>query len=560
MVAVLIPAFEPPATLSALCARLTADPRVATVLVVDDGSGQGSQDVLQAVARQPRTQVVRHPRNQGKGAALKSGLRYVLDHLAGVTTVVTADADGQHLPEDILRVASTSMASPGSLVLGVRNVQGDAPARSRFGNALTRGLYRGLVGQRLSDTQTGLRAFSRDLLAHVASIPGDAYEYELNVLIACRQSQVPVVQEPIATIYLDGNRLSHFRPVRDSWRVYRVLLGFAAVSLISALTDNALFLGGLAAGLGPVPAFLGARLLSMALNYQLVRRAIFPVRAGSDGIVTRRYATLVGLNITIGQALMFALRVLLDVSVPAAKLIVETLLFLPNFLLQRDIVFRSAPPASEATDWTAYYASVPVTAKLTRRYTTRALLGMLRAGGGDDARTITEFGGANSCFVDEVCRTLRPDVYTVVDHNAYGLSLLNGWTPPPPAATRLATRQADVRAMTAMDAADMVYSVGLVEHFDPPVTRAVLRTHFDAARPGGTVLVSYPTPTLLYRATRGILEFLGLWAFPDERPLRFDEVVSAVDGLGEVVERRTLWPLLLTQEMVVFRKSGEPLQ
>lgn len=340
MVAVLIPAFEPPPPLSALCARLTADPRVATVLVVDDGSSGRCQPTLDSIAGQPRTRVVRHERNQGKGAALESGLRYVLDNLAGVTTVVTADADGQHLAEDILRVASTSLASPGSLVLGVRQVGDRAPARSRFGNALTRTLYHGLVGQRISDTQTGLRGFSRDLLAQLASIPGDAYEYELNVLISCRQSQVPVVQEPIASVYIDGNRASHVRPVRDSWRIYSVLLRFTGTSLVSAAIDNAVFAAGLAAGAWPVLAFLIGRAIATTLHYQLVRRFVFPQPSADASRIRRRYVTLIALNVAIGQTLILALRVLIGAPVLVAKAIVETLLFLPNFFLQRDVVFR----------------------------------------------------------------------------------------------------------------------------------------------------------------------------------------------------------------------------
>jgi glycosyltransferase involved in cell wall biosynthesis len=557
MVAVLIPAFEPPPTLSALCARLTADPRVATVLVVDDGSSQQCQSILHAVAEQPRTHVVRHTRNQGKGAALKSGIRYVLDNLAGVTTVVTADADGQHLPEDILRVASTSLASPGSLVLGVRDVGDGAPARSRFGNALTRALYRGLVGQSIRDTQTGLRAFSRDLLAQIASVPGDAYEYELNVLISCRQSQVPVVQEPIASVYIDGNRQSHFRPVRDSWRVYSVLLGFTAVSLASAAVDNAIFVAGLAAGTWPVVAFVAGRAISMTLNYQLVRHFVFPQAPAHVSSIRRRYVTLIGLNVVVGQTMMLAVRVLFGSPVLVAKAIVETLLFLPNFLLQRDVVFRPPAVHAAATDWTAYYTSVPMSAVLTRRYSSRVIIRALRDAARDAGplRRITELGGANSCFVDRVCATLRPDTYTVVDHNRFGLSLLAGWAPPPPASTTLEVREADVRSMPAGEPADVVFSVGLVEHFEPAVTRAVLRTHAAMARSGGTVLVSYPTPTALYRAARRLLEYLGLWSFPDERPLRFGEVAAAFDGVGTIVSRRTLWPLILTQELVVVRKS-----
>jgi glycosyltransferase involved in cell wall biosynthesis len=556
MVAVLIPAFEPPPTLSALCARLTADPRVAAVLVVDDGSSEGCQSILHAVAEQPRTRVVRHTRNRGKGAALKSGLRYVLDNLAGVTTVVTADADGQHLPEDILRVASTSLASPGSLVLGVREMGEGAPARSRFGNRLTKTLYRGLVGQSLTDTQTGLRAFSRDLLAQVVAVPGDAYEYELNVLISCRQSHVPVVQQPIAAVYLDDNRLSHFKPVRDSLRVYRVLLGFTAVSLSSAIIDNVVFLASISTGASPLASFLGARFVSTVINYQLVRRLVFPQPHAHTDFVARRYVTLVGLNVILGQLLMAGLRGVLGLSIPAAKMLVETLLFLPNFLLQRDVVFRSTPRNTGATDWTSYYTSIPITARLTRRYSNRVLVRTLNdaARVAGPIRRVTELGGANSCFVDRVCQALRPDTYTIVDRNPYGLSLLAGWMPPATSATRLDVCEGDVRALEPGAPSDAVFSIGLIEHFEPAGTRKVIRTHFDLVRSGGVVLVSYPTPTVLYRGTRRVLELLGLWSFPDERPLRFAEIADAVGDRGDLLSRRMMWPLLLTQEMAVFRK------
>ena len=99
-----------------------------------------------------------------------------------------------------------------------------------------------------------------------------------------------------------------------------------------------------------------------------------------------------------------------------------------------------------------------------------------------------------------------------------------------------------------------MFSVGLIEHFPPTGTREVLVAHFDWVRPGGAVVVSYPTPTWLYVATRRLLEACRLWRFPDERPLRFDEVARAVADQGTVVHRQVLWPLLLTQELVVFLK------
>lgn len=224
--------------------------------------------------------------------------------------------------------------------------------------------------------------------------------------------------------------------------------------------------------------------------------------------------------------------------------------------LPRDAVFRSAPGTPGATDWTAYYTSIPFTAKITRRYTARALVRALR----DAARVcgperdIVELGGADSCFVNSVCKALLPERYAIIDGNAYGLSLLDGWQPPPPARTHMVIREADVRTPLPGLVSDVAFSVGLVEHFDRTETSHVLRAHFDLVRRGGVVLVSYPAPTWLYRSTRSVLERLGLWKFHDERPLCFAEIASAVGDLGDLLSRRMLWPLLLTQEMVVFRK------
>jgi cyclopropane fatty-acyl-phospholipid synthase-like methyltransferase len=102
--------------------------------------------------------------------------------------------------------------------------------------------------------------------------------------------------------------------------------------------------------------------------------------------------------------------------------------------------------------------------------------------------------------------------------------------------------------------ADVVFSVGLVEHFDVAGTRAAVLAHFDALRPGGTLILTFPTPTPLYRATRRLIEMLGMWKFHDERPLGAEEVAEAIGERGEVVDRKTLWPLILTQYLIVARK------
>jgi len=107
----------------------------------------------------------------------------------------------------------------------------------------------------------------------------------------------------------------------------------------------------------------------------------------------------------------------------------------------------------------------------------------------------------------------------------------------------------------ALDApADLVFSVGLVEHFDPARTREAVLAHFRALRPGGVAIITFPRPTLLYRATRGLIELVGMWKFFDERPLQPEEVISAIQETGEVMYQQLLWPLFLTQQLIVARK------
>jgi SAM-dependent methyltransferase len=217
-------------------------------------------------------------------------------------------------------------------------------------------------------------------------------------------------------------------------------------------------------------------------------------------------------------------------------------------------------PARTATDWDSYYQSVPATAKLTRRYTTamlvRAIKQYAQAQAGE-ALAIVEIGGANSCFLDSLLREIAPRSYDVVDTNEFGLQLLaqraaggpGGHLGPAPRLHRQS-----VLSMSLPATADVVFSVGLVEHFNPAETRAAVLAHFDVLRTGGLAIVTFPTPTPLYRATRKFIEAIGQWKFHDERPLEPPEVLAAVRERGELLFQKTLWPLMLTQHLVVARK------
>jgi SAM-dependent methyltransferase len=216
----------------------------------------------------------------------------------------------------------------------------------------------------------------------------------------------------------------------------------------------------------------------------------------------------------------------------------------------------ASPP--EVTDWSSYYRSVQPTARLTRRYTTREIikalaLHRLPAPG---AR-ILEFGGANSCFLDAIVKKFHPADYAVADTNDYGLNLLQDRAVP---GCSVSLYKDDVLAPAAVQAPrfDLVFSVGLIEHFDPPRTALAVQNHFRMARPGGLVLLTFPCPTMLYRSTRTVLEKTSLWRFPDERALQPPEVLAAIQGLGQVLFQKTLWPLMLTQHLVLVRAGKQP--
>jgi glycosyltransferase involved in cell wall biosynthesis len=225
---VLLPAYQPGEPLRALLTELRAAAPHLDVIVVDDGSSPASAGVLRAAGDLGAT-VLRHDRNRGKGAALKTGFRYATAHRPG-HDVVTADVDGQHGVADILRVAE-AVRDGGQIVLGVRRFGRRTPLRSRFGNGLTQVLFRAATGRGVRDTQTGLRAYPAGLLGELQAIPGERFEYEMNVLLYAARAGLPIEQTVVATTYLDGNASSHFGPLADSVRIYWPLVRFAASSL-----------------------------------------------------------------------------------------------------------------------------------------------------------------------------------------------------------------------------------------------------------------------------------------------------------------------------------------
>lgn len=383
---VLIPAFEPADHLPVLVSALAAADPTLRIVVIDDGSGPAYAKVF-ARAVLAGAQLLRHKHNRGKGAALKTGFAHIRSTHPGAG-VVTADADGQHTPADILavaeRVSAAGERASTTLVLGCRSfdggsagsgigtragsgagsgaaagagaaaaagprsgsgsgpVPGPVPLRSRFGNEVSRRLFRIAAGWRLSDTQTGLRGIPAVMLPWLLDVPGERFEYEQRMLLGLRGAGFTAAEVPIETVYLAGNASSHFRPVLDSLRVMLPTLVFAASSLLGFAVDTvALFILQAATG-ALVPSIIAARVLSASVNFLVNRRVVFLQRGRARlGRQLAAYAVLAGVLLASNIVWMSYLT---GIGVPLwlAKLVTEIVLFCTSFRAQRSVVFADA--------------------------------------------------------------------------------------------------------------------------------------------------------------------------------------------------------------------------
>ncbi|MBE6946779.1 MAG: glycosyltransferase family 2 protein [Ruminococcaceae bacterium] len=230
---VLLPAYKPDKELIKLVDCLKEQFKL---IVVDDGSGEEYRPIFEAVS--PYATVLHHQENRGKGAALKTGIAYIQDNCTNdFSYFITADADGQHLVSDIMKVAD-KLESNRRIVLSMRVFKGRIPFRSRFGNWLSSYVFTTLTGSYFQDNQSGLRGFAVSECPWLLKVRGDRYDYEINVLYHAKKQNIPIHTVRIKAVYIDGNKSSHFDPVKDTLRIYKQLFYSARGTFLAlALTE-----------------------------------------------------------------------------------------------------------------------------------------------------------------------------------------------------------------------------------------------------------------------------------------------------------------------------------
>lgn len=347
---IIIPSLNPDKALTEVVDGLL-EAGIHNILVINDGSAAEYLEPFK-YAEKRGCEVISHEVNKGKGQALRTAFSYIKTNYPGIKAVITVDGDNQHRVEDIIKCAELYREKPDNVILGCRDFSGkDVPARSRFGNNMTRMVFQVACGIKISDTQTGLRCIPAEYLGEMLSIPGDRYEYETNMLLHMKEQGIPFDEVKINTVYIEDNSSSHFNPIRDSIRIYGVILKFFISSIWSAVIDILIF----AIMCNILACFMErnmyillstitARVISSLCNYAINHKIVFKSKGTMKQTIIRYYILCV-CQMMVSYGIVALVSGVINAGkslVVVLKLITDVILFFISFRIQKQWVFNNS--------------------------------------------------------------------------------------------------------------------------------------------------------------------------------------------------------------------------
>lgn len=321
------------------------------LILINDGSSTEARCIFDKIAEIDGCEVLEHAVNMGKGRSLKDAFNYYYIHYShDYIGVITVDSDGQHSVQDVVRMEEQMIKRNESLVLGVRDFDSDnVPPKSKFGNKMTKFIMKLLYGGNISDTQTGLRGIPNVLIPSFLTMYGERFEYETNMLIKVINEKTPISEVTIETIYINDNSETHFRPVVDSWKIYKLIFGtffkfmFSSISasVVDLLFFNIFlfcFAGGVSTGCQIGLASVFARVISALYNYLVNRSVVFTATKMKHTF--SKYVLLCIVQILFSAASVYGLFILLKINKTVIKMVVDCILFLFSFQIQKRYIFE----------------------------------------------------------------------------------------------------------------------------------------------------------------------------------------------------------------------------
>lgn len=320
------------------------------IVLVNDGSDEAHLEPFRQAGLHKEVTLLIHDVNKGKGRALKTAFSYVVNNRKDSAGVITVDGDNQHTVKDIKACARKMLECKDKVILGCRDFsQDNVPWKSRVGNVSTSLVFRIFCGIKITDTQTGLRAIPYKYLPLMCEVEGERFEYETQMLFAIKRNHIGMEEVRIETVYLEDNASTHFHPIKDSLKIYKIIFKFMLSSGTSFIIDYGIyallvFLIGekLERGLRLLIATVLARAVSSMCNYTMNKKAVFKSNA-SVGRSLVRYYTLCVFQTAASYGLVYLLSSLcragsfLEVVL---KLVVDVVLFVISFQIQHRWVFK----------------------------------------------------------------------------------------------------------------------------------------------------------------------------------------------------------------------------
>ena len=348
---VLIPAFQPELPLLNLVKDFVKR-QFEKIIIIDDGNSQCSNaDEYNSILTQTEelgAVILHHEKNEGKGQALKTGFKYIVENFPDCKGAITVDCDGQHLIKDVLNVSKALFENPEKLIIGVRNLMSKkVPLGTRTGDTLAAAFFKFSTGKRCSDTQSGLRGIPSSLFQLACEDEGSRYEYETNFL-SDASAKTEILEVPVEGIFRTNGNYTHFRPIKDTLRLYGRFLKFSTSSFIAFIVDFIVFLG-----LNNFFRFRGidnvgvifastafARFISSIVSFMINRVWSFKGRAKSKKSFQQfgRFFILWCIIVVVNSVLVYLLEKIC-IPVAIAKLIANTVTFFINYLGQHNWVF-----------------------------------------------------------------------------------------------------------------------------------------------------------------------------------------------------------------------------
>ena len=364
-ISIIIPSLNPD---EKLCKTVSSLLNIgfADIICVNDGS---REDCICFFPQESNSiTILTHEVNRGKGAALKTAFSYIVENRHDSIGAITVDGDGQHSAKDVLKCAEALIKEKDNIILGCRDFsEPQVPARSKFGNKITSAVFKLFCGLKISDTQTGLRAFPAKYYSDMLEISGNRFEYETNMLLEMKARKIPFTEVKIETVYIEENRTSHFRPFKDSFRIYSLIFKFSFGQFVKFLISSVFssFLDGVllfcflklmfftfsnvnVAILTFISCILG-RTISSLFNFWINRKSVFSSKLPLKSTLLKYYCIAAPLGII--YAILTSLSSLAtiqgyipveDTSLAITLLgyAVNCILFIASFLLQKRWVFN----------------------------------------------------------------------------------------------------------------------------------------------------------------------------------------------------------------------------